>query len=61
MAEETLSEKRRRAAMSRKKMSGGTNGGSGGAREGSGRPRSADRCPCGEMTKKRAEARGHKC
>jgi hypothetical protein len=26
-----------------------------------GRPRKADRCPCGEMTRKRAEARGHRC
>lgn len=24
-------------------------------------PRSADRCPCGEMTGKRAKARGHRC
>lgn len=28
---------------------------------GTGRPRSTERCPCGVMTKKRAELRGHKC
>jgi hypothetical protein len=28
---------------------------------GTGRPRMADRCPCGEMTRKRALARAHKC
>ncbi len=28
---------------------------------GPGRPRSADRCPCGAMTKARAAARGHRC
>ena len=27
----------------------------------SGPLRSGDRCPCGEMTAKRAAARGHKC
>ncbi|HEX4545748.1 MAG TPA: hypothetical protein VH110_05270 [Candidatus Acidoferrum sp.] len=26
-----------------------------------GRPRTADRCPCGAMTRKRARARGHRC
>lgn len=26
-----------------------------------GRPRQLDRCECGEMTKKRAKARAHKC
>ena len=26
-----------------------------------GRPRSKDRCPCGLMTRARAENRGHKC
>jgi hypothetical protein len=32
------------------------------ARGKSGRPRSrAKRCPCGEMTAKRAKARGHRC
>ncbi len=28
---------------------------------GPGRPRSEDRCACGAMTVKRAEARSHKC
>jgi hypothetical protein len=28
---------------------------------GSGRPRSTERCACGQMTRRRAEARGHKC
>ncbi len=28
---------------------------------GPGRPRKVDRCPCGLMTKARAEARRHKC
>jgi hypothetical protein len=28
---------------------------------GPGRNRLPDRCPCGEMTAKRAKARGHKC
>ena len=28
---------------------------------GPGRPRQADRCPCGAMTKARALARRHKC
>jgi hypothetical protein len=28
---------------------------------GTGRPRSTERCPCGEMTAKRAQARGHHC
>lgn len=43
--------------------SGGTgNCGSRGPRPGSGgRPRKAERCPCGEMTKHRAAARNHTC
>jgi hypothetical protein len=28
---------------------------------GTGRPREAERCPCGAMTKARATARNHKC
>jgi hypothetical protein len=28
---------------------------------GPGRPKLAERCPCGAMTKTRAKARGHKC
>lgn len=28
---------------------------------GGGRPRFPDRCPCGEMTRKRAGQRGHVC
>lgn len=28
---------------------------------GGGRPKMAERCKCGEMTQRRAEARGHKC
>ena len=42
------------AAMAAKRAtkSGGRNGG---------RPRTADRCPCGEMTRARAEKRGHRC
>ena len=56
--EETLSEKRRRASLSRRTFSGGP----GGAREGAGRPRSRKkRCPCGVMTLKRAKARAHHC
>ncbi len=26
-----------------------------------GRPKSPDRCPCGAMTRERAEKRGHRC
>jgi hypothetical protein len=53
---ETLSEKRRRASLSRSTFAGG------GARPGAGRPRSnAERCWCGVMTAKRAKARSHKC
>lgn len=42
------------AALSakRKTRAGGRNGGA---------PRSADRCPCGAMTKRRAEQRNHRC
>lgn len=57
LSTETLSEKRRRASLSRKTFSGG----SGGSRPGAGGPRSTDRCPCGVMTRARAEARRHKC
>ena len=39
-------------SAARKVKSGGRNGG---------RPRIADRCPCGAMTAKRAIARGHRC
>lgn len=52
--DETLSEKRSRASLSRKTHSGGRV-------PGPGRPRKPDRCPCGLMTRKRAEARGHRC
>ena len=31
------------------------------AAQGGGRPRSADRCPCGAMTRERAEKRNHRC
>lgn len=55
---ETLSEKRRRASLSRKTYSGGK----GGPRPGAGRPRSnAPRCPCGAMTVRWAAARAHHC
>jgi hypothetical protein len=52
LATETLSEKRRRAAMSRTVHSGGT------GNRGGGRPRKAERCPCGANTLARAMARG---
>ena len=35
--------------------------GSWAAAQGGGRPRSADRCPCGIMTKARAAKRNHRC
>jgi hypothetical protein len=58
LGQETLSEKRRRASLSRKKRSGG----SGKWFRGGGRPRSDQpRCPCGAMTLRRAIARGHRC
>jgi hypothetical protein len=45
----TLSDIRRAASLARKTRSGG-------------RPRSRKkRCPCGEMTARRAKARGHNC
>jgi hypothetical protein len=57
-----LSAKMSVASLSRRTFSGGTNGGSGGARPGAGRPRSEKaRCPCGAMTVTRAQARGHRC
>jgi hypothetical protein len=31
------------------------------AQQGGGRPRSADRCPCGAMTRARAAKRNHRC
>jgi hypothetical protein len=31
------------------------------AAQGGGRPRSADRCPCGAMTRARAAKRNHRC
>jgi len=57
----SLAAKRRKASLSRKTFSGGTNGGSGGPRTGAGRPRSNERCPCGAMTRVRANTRGHHC
>lgn len=45
-----LSEIRAEAAKQRKKFGAG-----------SGRPKSPDRCPCGAMTRERAEKRGHRC
>lgn len=66
MTPETLSAKRRRAALSRTRLGGG-NANSGSVkpgdpgRPGAGRPRKAERCACGEMTAMRAKARGHKC
>jgi hypothetical protein len=52
---EVLTEKRCRASLSRKTFGAGP----GGARAGAGRPRDASqpRCPCGQMTLKRALAR----
>lgn len=62
--DETLSEKRRRASLSRKRRGGGgPRDGTGGRREGAGRPRvpASLKCPCGAMTLKRALFRGHTC
>lgn len=51
-----LSAKRRAASLARTTKTGGRNGG---------RPPGSvsrkKRCPCGEMTAKRAKARAHKC
>lgn len=56
---ETLSEKRRRANLSRKTFSGGT----GGPREGAGRKPdpTKPRCPCGANSATRAAARAYDC
>ena len=47
-----VSEYKRRIAAKRKTFGAGYNGG---------RPRSADRCPCGEMTRHRALTHKHQC
>jgi hypothetical protein len=46
-----LSQIRRAASLARKTFSGGADG----------RPKIADRCPCGSMTRARAEKRRHRC
>lgn len=52
LVDSRLTKKRRKASLSRHNCRGGHNGG---------RPRQKNRCVCGEMTKKRAKARYHRC